>query len=247
MIFFMDYGLRRKSVNIILPALREEETIADVIEEIYIGVDERRFNDYMVSVAVILDNENDPTKDVVEKIPKRDDVPIEIIVQGMTGYGNAFKRGLEHGSNYDFCFKLDADRTYSPKDISNALMLLEEYDFDLVLGSRIKGHMYIGSMSRINYIGNLILTLLTNILYGANISDAYTGFRGFRRETIDIIKDKLESEGFSIDAEMIIACIKNNLKIGEMPIDYRPRKTKSKLSRLAAIDIMKALLKGKLL
>ena len=118
------------------------------------------------------------------------------------------------------------DYTYPATYIPEMLELLKKYP--AVIGSRLKGIREDGSMRRLNTIGNYGLTLLANVLYMTWISDLCTGYWGFRG---DVIKNlRLTSDGFQLEAELLIQLRKHGYKIGELPVNYRCREGKAKLS-----------------
>jgi dolichol-phosphate mannosyltransferase len=128
----------------------------------------------------------------------------------------------------DYVFMLDADYTYPATYIPEMLKLLQKYP--AVIGSRLKGKREDGSMRRFNTIGNYLLTWLANILYLTWISDLCTGYWGFRGEVIGNIR--LTSDGFQLEAELLTQLRKKGYKIGEVPVCYRCREGKAKLSGL---------------
>ncbi|HPX77806.1 MAG TPA: glycosyltransferase family 2 protein, partial [Methanobacterium sp.] len=102
-------------------------------------------------------------------------------------------------------------------------------DYDMVMGSRLKGEIKKGAMPALHrYVGNPFLTWLLNALFKAGISDAHCGMRAIRREALD--KLNLHSTGMEFASEMIIEAARENLKIAEIPITYYPRIGDSKLS-----------------
>ena len=140
----------------------------------------------------------------------------------------AIRAGFE-AANSDFVFMLDSDHTYPAVHIPAMLEMLES-GYDVVMGSRIKGTIMDGAMTNLNRIGNRLLALMTNFLYGTKISDPCTGCWGLRA---DVIKElKLVARGFDIEVNMLTEIARNGYRIAEVPIGYRKRKTLSKLSSL---------------
>jgi hypothetical protein len=121
---------------------------------------------------------------------------------------------------------LDGDYTYSGAYIPAMLKVLQKYP--VVIGSRLRGKREKGALKKVNFIGNHLLTAFANILYGTRISDLCTGYWGFKREVIQNLN--LTSEGFQLEAELLIQVAKKGYKIGEVPILYRCRAGKAKLS-----------------
>jgi dolichol-phosphate mannosyltransferase len=85
-------------------------------------------------------------------------------------------------------------------------------------------------MTRLNVVGNVLLSLLAWALFGARISDVCTGFWGYRSDAIRRLE--LEARGFELEADMFVECVRNGLRIAEIPITYRARADQPKLSSL---------------
>lgn len=209
-----------KTVSIIIPALNEEKTIAQVIDEILgAGIQSKG---YQVELLVVDNNSTDRTREIAEE--KR----VRVIVERVKGKGRAVRTAFESVSG-DFIFMLDADYTYPATYIPQMLDVLRD-GHDVVLCSRLRGQIEVGAMSKINLIGNHLLTWMANILYRTRISDLCTGYWGFTREVIDSIK--LDAEGFELEAIMFAEIAKRGYRIGEVPICYRRRIAPDKLSSL---------------
>jgi hypothetical protein len=79
-------------------------------------------------------------------------------------------------------------------------------------------------------VGNVLLSLLAWALFGARISDVCTGFWAYRSDAIRRLD--LTADGFEIEADMFAECVRNGLRIAELPITYRARADQPKLSSL---------------
>lgn len=211
----MEYG----TICVILPTLNEELTIGKVIDEIPRAELEKA--GYRVHVLVVDGSSTDRTIEIAQSRGVR------VIIEPRRGKGRAMRTAFDT-VKADYVFMLDADYTYPATYIPEMLKLLEKYP--AVIGSRLKGMREDGSMRRLNTVGNYGLTWLANILYLTWISDLCTGYWGFRG---DVIKNlHLTSDGFQLEAELLIQLRKNGYKIGELPVNYRCREGKAKLSGL---------------
>jgi dolichol-phosphate mannosyltransferase len=152
----------------------------------------------------------------------------QVIVEPARGKGRAIRAGFEALSG-DFVFILDADYTYPATHILEMLEVLEG-GYDVVMGSRLKGQMGEGAMSNLNLVGNRLLALMTNILYGTRISDPCTGCWGLSGKAVKQLK--LDATGFDIEANMLTEVARNGYRITEVPISYRRRSTPPKLKSL---------------
>jgi dolichol-phosphate mannosyltransferase len=211
--------LPQKTISVIIPALNEEETIGKVIEEI--PKEHLESEGWSVGIVVVDNNSTDGTKSIAEAKGAK------IIFEPIRGKGKAITTAFRSATE-DFIFILDADYTYPAVYLPQMLQVLEKYD--VVLGSRLKGRMEKGAMSIMNRMGNHILALMANILYGTRISDLCTGCWGFRRK---VVKDlKLDARGFDLEANLFSQIAIKGYRIAEIPISYRRRSTPSKLNSL---------------
>jgi dolichol-phosphate mannosyltransferase len=209
-----------KEVCVILPALNEEGTIGMVIDEI--PVKEMRERGYRVHVMVVNNGSTDRTEEIARE------KGAQVIWESRRGKGLAIRAGFE-AMNCDFAFMLDSDYTYPAVHIPRMLEVLEE-GYDVVMGSRLRGCMARGAMTPLNLVGNHLLALMTNVLYGIRISDPCTGCWGLKAEVAKQLK--LRARGFDIEVNMLTEIARNGYRITEVPIDYRRRGTRTKLNSL---------------
>ena len=208
------------TIDIILPALNEAETIGLVIDEI--PKERLEESGYAVRVVVVDNGSSDDTAQIAKERGA------ELIVEPRPGKGMAMMTGFK-ACDTDFVFMIDADYTYPAIYIPEMLDQLQD-GFKVVIGSRLKGKIEKGAMSRLNIIGNHLLTLMANILYQGKTSDLCTGFWGFHGE---VLKDlKLSADGFDFEANLFIQISRSGHSIAQMPITYRRRPTKQKLNSL---------------
>ena len=209
-----------KTICIVLPALNEEEHIAKVIAEIPRAELEER--GYTVRVLVVDNYSTDKTGKVAGENGA------EVITEARRGKGNAVRTGFQQ-AKADFVFILDADYTYPGSFIPEMLdVLLDGYD--VVIGSRLKGSRAKGSISRMNIVGNHLLTSMATVLYFHRISDLCTGYWGFKGEVVP--KLRLSAAGFELEADLFTQVVKRGYRLGEVPIYYRRRGTPTKLNSI---------------
>lgn len=209
-----------KEVSIIFPALNEEETIGKIIDEV--PIEEIEGRGYRAEIIVVDNGSTDKTREIAEAKGAR------VITEPNRGKGRAMRTAFEAVSG-DFVFMIDADFTYPATYIPRMLELLEG-GYDVVLGSRLKGQREEGAMSRLNMVGNHLLALLANFLYGTGVSDPCTGYWGFRGEVPKSLK--LDAVGFELEANMLAEIARKGYRIAELPILYRRRPNQAKLGSL---------------
>lgn len=206
----------KKSVSFVLPCLNEERGIGICLDKIKKVIQDLNLE----SEIIVVDN---GCTDKSPEIAKKKDA--KIVYQGKRGYGSAYLKGLNE-AKMDFIIMGDADDSYDFLESPKFIKALDE-DYDLVIGSRWKGQILTGSMPFLNKIGNKFLSGLARILFKTDLSDIHCGLRGLTNEAFK--KMKLKCQGMEFASEMILAALRENLRIKEIPITYYPRKGKSKL------------------
>jgi glycosyltransferase involved in cell wall biosynthesis len=209
----------KDKVAILIPTLNEEMSIGQVIDRM--PVEDLSNKGYEMSIYVIDGNSIDRTQQIaVEK-------GAELILEKRPGKGAAMQTAFKRIAA-DYLIMIDGDNTYPPEKIVDFLDLLKNYD--IVLGSRLRGNIADGAMPKINVFGNFALTLIARALYGKKVTDVCTGFWGFRGEAVNTME--LVAQGFEIEADMFAECARHDFSIAELPIDYSKREDRPKLSSI---------------
>ena len=225
-----------KGLTILLPTYNEVDALPMVVESL--PIEALKAAGWTPRIVVADGRSTDGTQEQAA------DLGVELIVQGPAsgkGFGmrEGFARFLAHHD--DVLVMLDADGTYAPDEMLRLLQHLEHGEYDVVIGSRLRGKIEPGAMSRLNWIGNHILTWCAVALYRIFISDVCTGYWAFRRSAIQ--KMSLNSTAFEIEAEMYTACASEGLRMSEVPISYAPRIGQSKLGSVGdGVRILRKLL-----
>ena len=123
---------------------------------------------------------------------------------------------------------IDGDDTYPVEMVTEMARLLKKYD--VVIGSRLKRFIDPGALSRLNVLGNTLLTLFARALFSITVTDVCTGLWRYRGNAIRRLE--LEAHGFEIGADMFSECAHKGPSIAEIPIRYRARADHAKLSSL---------------
>lgn len=208
-------------VSVILPALDEERTIGQCIEKI-----QKVFHDNIINGEIIVsDASTDRTAEIAQSLGA-------VVIQPVKkGYGNAYLEGFRHAQGRVIIIG-DSDNTYDFSEIPKLLAPLKTGSADFIIGSRFNGTIHDGAMSPLHrYIGNPILTWMVNVIFHTHYSDTHSGFRAITREALDRLK--LKTGGMEFASEMLVMASKEQLRIEEVPINYYPRLTPSKLHSFA--------------
>tara|TARA_Y100000589_G_scaffold236184_1_gene223617 strand:+ start:50 stop:766 length:717 start_codon:yes stop_codon:yes gene_type:complete len=217
--------MNQRGITILLPTLDEAEALQNVVNRI--PYEEISAEGWNVRIVVVDGGSTDGTIELASQLN------CEIIEQhGGSGKGRGLREAFANFMNSDdlLLVMMDADGTYRPEEIPQFIQKLERENADIVIGSRMKGKIESGAMTRRNWLGNHILTWLAVFLHRAYISDLCTGFWLLTRDSINQMK--LNSTGFEIEAEMYTSAAYNQLKIHEIPIHYDIRIGRSKLGSI---------------
>ena len=208
-----------ETVAVIIPTLNEGRSIGKVIDGVPVA--DLLKNGLETAVYVIDGRSTDNTRDIaVEK-------GATIILEERQGKGSAIQTAFK-AVTADYAIMVDGDDTYPIEMTMEMTRLLQIHD--VVIGSRLKGTIEPGAMTRLNVVGNILLSLLARALFSVHISDVCTGFWGYRGDTIRRLE--LQACGFEIEANMFAECARHGLSIAEFPITYRAREDRPKLASL---------------
>lgn len=199
-------------LSILIPVYNEANTLKLLIEKVL----STSFN-ADIEIIIVNDASNDGTKEVLDTIK---DPKIKIIHHQVNrGKGAAIRTAIKN-ANGDYIIIQDADLEYNPEDIN--LLLIKAYEgYDVIFGSRF----YNGkpeNETTIHYLGNKLLTQISNLFSKLKLTDMETCYKMIRRSIFE--KISIEEDRFGIEPELTAKIAKENLKICEVPISYKPRK-----------------------
>jgi glycosyltransferase involved in cell wall biosynthesis len=220
-----------KSV-VIIPAFNEEQSIQLVISEIPKHlVDE---------IIVINNNSTDNTAEVAEKSGAK------VLFEAYKGYGAACLQGIEYLKikSVDVVVFLDGDHSDYPEEMEKLLQPIIDDEADFVLGSRVLGKSEKGALLIQSRVGSIIAGFLIKKFWKVK----YTDLGPFRAIKFDeLIALNMKDNWFGWTVEMQIKAAKHKLRIIEVPVSYRKRIGKSKVTGtikgtiLASIIILKTI------
>ena len=134
------------------------------------------------------------------------------------GKGAALRRGFADVTG-DIVVIQDADLEYSPEEFPQLIDLICQGRADVVYGSRFLGRHRAFLFA--HYMGNRLLTLVTNVLYNTMLTDMETCYKAMRVEVVRSMT--LRSDGFGIEPELTAKIFKRGYKVFEVPITYDGR------------------------
>jgi hypothetical protein len=209
-------------LSVVIPALNEEEGIADIAQRILsiepllkeVGVPD-------LEIIVVDDGSKDRTAEVVTSLPK-----VRVIRHPENrGYGAAIKTGFRHARG-DLLAFLDADGTYPPESLPELCSAAILKGADVVVGSRRSGAQ--SKMPAVRRLGNFIWSSLVTFIGHRRCADPASGLRVLRRSSLAKLYPL--PDGLNFTPVMSMRCMHEALEVVELPIPYSERQGRSKLS-----------------
>lgn len=215
--------LEKKTISLILPCRDEEEGVGFCLTEIKQVISVLPFE---IEVLVVDNNSVDRSAAIVAEHQKN--FPnLRLLTENRDGYGFAYLKGLSEIKG-DYIFLADADGSYDFSELPKFIKFLED-GADLVVGNRFANKLSRQEMPWTHYyLGNPFLSALVKIFFKVKLTDIHCGARALKSSIIKSLD--LRTGGMEFASEMIIKAARNNLKIAELPIKYRPRLGQSKLN-----------------
>jgi dolichol-phosphate mannosyltransferase len=206
----------RVKLSVIIPCFNEEQTLARCVSRVLEITDET----LSVEVIVVDDCSSDRSFAIAERLADRHP-DIRVLRHGKNrGKGAALRTGFREATG-DFVAVQDADLEYDPAELRGLLEPLRDGKADVVLGSRFLG----GAPHRVlyfwHYLGNRLLTFLSNMFTDLNLTDMETCYKVFRREVIQGIQ--IQEDRFGFEPEIVAKVSQLRLRIYEMGISYSGR------------------------
>lgn len=201
-------------LSVVIPAYNEEKTILAVLEK----VAAQKIAGVTIETVVVDDGSKDRTAKLVESHP---DLYTTFIRQPKNGgKGAAVRAGLKAATG-DYILFQDADLEYDPADYAKMLKPALQFDADIVMGSRFVAPEYTRVYYFWHQLGNKLITFTFNILNNTTFTDIYSCYLMFRRGLID--PDRLETEGWEQQAEILSRAVAKGRVFYEVPISYHGR------------------------
>lgn len=190
----------------IIPAYNEEKNIEQIVGEM---------SKLDIKPIVVDDGSTDSTFSICSN-----NGTIALRHAANKGKGEAIKTGIEYllksHPEFTHLVVIDADMQYHPEEALKIFDELERNDLDFVMGNRNWNEVPFR-----HRLGNFVWRNVFNILFGKKLKDTNCGLVGFNRNAVEKVKDHILG-GYIVDNSILIGAIKNNLKIGQVPVkvDY---------------------------
>lgn len=196
-------------LSVLIPVFNEEGTVKDILNRVLaVPVDKE--------LVVVDDCSTDATWQVLQSLQ---DPRIRIFRHEVnSGKGTGIITALGHASG-DLVIIQDADLEYDPNDYLRLLEPLSNGKAQVAYGVRS-----LGKQKTLVRLGNQFLTWMTNVLYGARVSDMETCYKMMPREVM--LGLNLQPSRFQIEPEITAKLLRKGYHIAEVPISYHPRQAK---------------------
>ena len=201
------------TLSVIIPCYNEVETVEKVLSRVEsVGLADE--------IVIVDDGSTDGTRDILKRIEGQNRPGVRVIYHERNqGKGAALVTGFAAATS-DIYLIQDADLEYDPREYPSLLKPIHEEIATVVYGSRFLGGPR-KAMNFWNMVANRILTLVTNILYNAILSDMETCYKVFRS---DVTRDMvIHARGFEFEPEFTAKVLKQGIRIYEVPISYNGR------------------------
>jgi glycosyltransferase involved in cell wall biosynthesis len=204
---------RRLTLSVIIPCYNEAATIEEVVNRVEaVGLADE--------IIIVDDGSADGTRDILRRMESEARPGVRILYhEHNQGKGAALVTGFRAATSDIFLIQ-DADYEYDPREYPQLLKPLHEGIAKVVYGSRFLGGPR-KAMNFWNMVANKSLTLATNVLYNAILSDMETGYKVFRSEVVRGMT--IHARGFEFEPEFTAKVLKQGLRIYEVPISYNGR------------------------
>ena len=196
-------------LSVLIPVYNEARTIDEILTLVTREPTEKE-------VVVVDDGSTDGTREKLRAWDGRDGVRV-ILHERNQGKGRAVRTALE-ASRGEILIIQDADLEYDPAEYPLLLRPIEAGRADVVFGSRFVGSSEHRVQNFWHQQGNRLLTLISNMVTGLNLSDMATCYKAFHRRVVPALD--LVSPGFGVDAEITAKVARGGFRIFEVPVSY---------------------------
>lgn len=218
------------TISVVVPVFNERNTIEEILLRI-------QAVDFEKEIVIIDDGSTDGTREFLTELAahasqgysqfilphsksaiKADNFRV-FLQEKNQGKGVALRRGFREARGRIVVIQ-DADLEYDPQDLVKLIEPIQRGQADVVYGSR-----FLGGPHRVllfwHYVGNKLLSLMSDMVTDLNLSDVWTCYKAFKREVLAGLT--LEENRFGFEQEVTIKVARQGWRIYEVPISYYGR------------------------
>jgi glycosyltransferase involved in cell wall biosynthesis len=208
---------RAAKLSIIIPVFNEEATLETLLGRVRASVaDIEGISSY--EIIAVDDMSYDASPDILRRQAAEHQDMLVLLKHVNRGKGKAIREALKYATG-DIILIQDADLEYNPADYPSLVAPILKGEAAVVYGSRFLGS--IARMRPLSRLANLVLTTLTNVLYGTRLSDMETCYKVFRADVVRSIP--LRAQRFDFEPEITAKVLRRGFSILEVPITYSSR------------------------
>ena len=200
-------------VAAVIPARNEEQAIGKVVAALP--------RDLVQTVIVVDNGSTDNTAAMASA------AGAQVVHEPRPGYGRACAAGVASASDAEVILFLDGDYSDFPEEASLLLAPILADTADVVIGSRLRGKREPGALPAHQLFGNWLAARLMGLLYGVRITDLGS-FRAIRADVLRSLA--MEQMTYGWPTEMIVKSARRGARVREVPVRFRPRIGRSKVS-----------------
>jgi glycosyltransferase involved in cell wall biosynthesis len=199
-------------LSVIVPAYNESATVEVAL---------RRIREVALRLEIIAVNDasNDGTGTILDRLVEKGLVDRVVHHDKNRGKGAAIRSGIAVATG-DAVVVQDADLEYDPQDLPALLLPIRSRQADAVYGSRFQGGPH-RVLYFWHFVGNRVLTLLSNMFTNLNLTDLETCYKLVRTGLIKRLP--LSSNRFGFEVEITARLAQARARIWEIPISYSGR------------------------
>lgn len=201
-------------ISVIMPAFNEAATLETAVRRVLAAP-----LDDEIELIAVDDSSTDDSPALLDRLAAEDERIRVLRHERNQGKGAALRTGFADATG-DVILVQDADLEYDPADYPRLLAPIRSGRADVVIGSR-----FIGDVHRVlyfwHYVGNRLLTLLSNCMTGLNLTDMEAGYKVFRREVVQSIR--IRSSRFGVEPELVQKIARGKWRVYEVAITYDGR------------------------
>jgi len=201
-------------LSVIICCYNERATIREVIEksrQVELG------RGWEKEIIVVDNFSTDGTREILQSL--NDAAVCVIFHERNMGKGRSIRTGFENATGTHY-FIQDADREYDPFEQPKFCRKVEETQAAAVFGSRVLGGDVKSRYLR-TLLGNRLITLMANVLFGGRLTDVATASKMVRADVVNSLQ--LCGDSFDLDFELPAKILLAGYQIEEIPISYSPR------------------------
>ena len=198
-------------ITILIPVYNEVNTLMPILEKLE-SID---FYGLEKEIILIDDYSTDGTKELYKNLNYK-----VLYHEKNMGKGASLRDGFKEATG-DIVTIQDADLEYDPEDLLPLVKVVLDNEADVAYGSRFMNIDKSKNFMLTHFLGNKMLTIITNILYGATLTDMETCYKVFKSEYVKHLD--IKSNRFDFEPEITAKVLKQGARLKEVPITYVAR------------------------